>query len=323
LMMLEEENASNNTATSTTLPSSPSAASTPEPSSTASTDSPQVYSTVSTLSSTAHLNNRQNPNEINRITEFTKPQLTVICGRIMTPPMPGCEPFGENAEYLASKYPTLSRPDIIRYLVARKGNLKLAEDMLINSIQWYGTQFPMKKEKVATALATQCFFPYGTAKDGTPIVYMRGGLYDANIASPQQYCLAAAYSIDYSLRQYPDQVNITVIVCTDHVAGGPNQSADTNFIKLFCQVLSDNYPERLKRLAMYPFPWYGRAIWSLVKVFVDKRTQDKVMLISSKTDAANPIPVELRDILDIEKVPECLGGKCKEPIINLLDTLDD
>lgn len=49
-----------------------------------------------------------------------------------------------------------------------------------------------------------------------------------------------------------------------------------NFIKLFTQALSDNYPERLKRLILFPFPWYGRAIWGVVKVFVDKRTQDKV-----------------------------------------------
>jgi hypothetical protein len=89
--------------------------------------------------------------------------------------------------------------------------------------------------------------------------------------------------------------------------------------------LSDNYPERLKRLAMYPFPWYGRAIWSIVKVFVDKRTQDKVMLLSSKasSNSPSPLPPELNDVLDVNTMPEFFGGKCKDPIVNLLDTLDD
>lgn len=90
---------------------------------------------------------------------------------------------------------------------------------------------------------------------------------------------------------------------------------------MFCyQVLSDNYPERLKRLAIFPFPWYGRAIWGVLKVFVDKRTQDKVMLLSKGSDKG--IPPELADVLDINQVPEFMGGTCKTPIIDLLETLE-
>jgi hypothetical protein len=93
---------------------------------------------------------------------------------------------------------------------------------------WRRSSSPLKKNEVSAAFGTKCFFPYGQAKDGSPIVYMRGGLYDANIA---------AYTIDYSLRQYPDQVNVTVIVHTVNIPGGPNQAADNNFIKLFIQVI--------------------------------------------------------------------------------------
>jgi hypothetical protein len=82
------------------------------------------------------------------------------------------------------------------------------------------------------------------------------------------------------------------------------------------QVLSDNYPERLKRLAIFPFPWYGRAIWGMLKVFVDKRTQDKVMLLSSST------PAELKDFVDPNEMPDFCGGNSKKPIVNLLETLD-
>lgn len=87
------------------------------------------------------------------------------------------------------------------------------------------------------------------------------------------------------------------------------------------QVLSDNYPERLKRLAIFPFPWYGRAIWGVLKVFVDKRTQDKVMLLSKGGEKS--LPSELQECLDSSQVPEFMGGTCKEPIVDLLDTLED
>lgn len=159
-----------------------------------------------------------------------------LCAKITFPFMPGCEPDGPTALTLAQKYPELSRADIVRFLVARKGNLKAADEMIEKCQSWRRSSFPLKKNEVSAAFGTKCFFPYGQAKDGSPIVYMRGGLYDANIATPQQYVLAAAYTIDYSLRQYPDQVNVTVIVHTVNIPGGPNQAADNNFIKLFIQV---------------------------------------------------------------------------------------
>lgn len=109
-----------------------------------------------------------------------------------------------------------------------------------------------------------------------------------------------------------------------------------NFIKLFIQVrfnsilhftkhyilqvLSDNYPERLRKLVIFPFPWYGRAIWGVVKVFVDKRTQDKILLLSS---SGSGIPAELSEIVDPKDIPECCGGFSKEPIMDLMDTLTD
>lgn len=54
----------------------------------------------------------------------------------------------------------------------------------------------------------------------------------------------------------------------------------TVYVYSWLQVLSDNYPERLKRLIIYPFPWYARAMWAMVKPFVDRRTQEKVVLLS-------------------------------------------
>eukprot|EP01039_Chlorochromonas_danica_P010323 gene10323-11426_t len=245
---------------------------------------------------------------------------SAICQKIMFPYMTGCEPDGHHAKELHSKYPQLSRPDIVRFLVARKGQIKAAEEMIVKYLQWRGSKFPLQKANVLNAFLTQCFFPYGRAKDGSPVVYMRGGLYDSNKATPEQYVLAAAYTIDWSLKQHPGEVNVTVIVHTVNIPGGPNQSADMNFIKLFSQVLSDNYPERLKRLVLFPFPWYGRAIWGVVKVFVDKRTQDKVLLLSTGN---NGIPNELLQYMDPASMPEFAGGTCKDPIVDLLETFDD
>lgn len=163
-----------------------------------------------------------------------------ICARITYPFMPGCEPTGEHANSLAHKFPQLSRPDIVRFLVARKGNVRASEEMIEKYLSWRNIHFPLKKKDIRAALMTKCFFPYGVSKDGSPVVYMRGGLYDVNKASPEEFVMAAAYTIDWSLAQYPEQVNVTVLVHTVNIPGGPNQGADTNFIKLFIQVILIN-----------------------------------------------------------------------------------
>ena len=83
-------------------------------------------------------------------------------------------------------------------------------------------------------------------------------------------------------------------------------------------MLGDNYPERLKALAIYPFPWYGRAIWSLLKVFVDKRTQEKVLLLPS-----NPyqVPTELLKRIDVGQIPDLCCGKDLRPVFDVTTTL--
>lgn len=88
------------------------------------------------------------------------------------------------------------------------------------------------------------------------------------------------------------------------------------------QVLSDNYPERLRRLILWPFPWYGRAIWGVIKVFIDKRTQNKVLLLSSGGSKKDPLPKEIQEYIDPAEVPVCCCGLNKRPIIDMCTTLE-
>jgi len=234
------------------------------------------------------------------------------------PYLQGCEPDSEAAQEMKSRYPDATIADIVRFLVARKGDVALAAEMYEKATAWHKANLPLKRsDEVMAAMQTRCFFPFGKAKDGTPILYFRGALYDNTKASPECYVLAAAHAIEYALRN-SSEINVTVLVHTNHVPGAPNASADMGFIKGFISTLSDNFPERLKRLAIYPFPWYGRAIWSVLKVFVDKRTQEKVSLLSY---SGNGVPDEVAEFVDPREMPECCGGLSKQPIIDLIGTL--
>lgn len=166
----------------------------------------------------------------------TRETIEALTSKIMDPMLAGCEPFGSNANYMAEKYPNLTRADISRFLVARKGNVAAASEMAEKCMEWRASVFPVSKEDLRAAIGTQCFFPFGNARDGTPCVYMRGGLYDNTKATPEQFVLAAAYAIEYSLKMNPTQINCTVIVDTWIIPGAPNLGADMTFIKLFVKV---------------------------------------------------------------------------------------
>jgi hypothetical protein len=173
---------------------------------------------------------------VDEIAIETKEQTLALVRKIMDPMAAGCEPFGANANTMAEKLPALKRSDITRYLVARKGNIAQATEMAEKCLAWRASVFPLKKAELAAALNTNCFFTFKNAIDGTPVVYMRGGLYDSSVASPEHFVLAAAHAIEWSLKCNPDQINVTVVCDTTIIPGAPNLGADMNFIKPFVKV---------------------------------------------------------------------------------------
>ena len=268
--------------------------------------------------------------------------------------LPNCEPDGQIAQQMRKLFPDESIVDVIRFLVARKGNLEQATTMMRSAVDWHSSHFPSKRHEIIPALQTGCFFAHGKALDGTPILFMRGAFYSSKVATPLQYVLAAAYVIDTVLAE-SDQICVTVLVHACGVKGAPNESADINFIKLFVQILSDNYPERLKRLVIYPFPWFSRALWGIIKMFMDKRTQEKVVLIPGKTTVidsfyqviwpsfcqniykssilmifnlimlmagqATGYPAELAKHVNPNEIPVCCGGSSTAPIFDMIKTI--
>ena len=54
-------------------------------------------------------------------------------------------------------------------------------------------------------------------------------------------------------------------------------------------------------------------------MFIDKRTQDKALLIGDS--GKREIPPELASYVDPDNIPECCAGNCKEPILDLMTTL--
>ena len=213
----------------------------------------------------------------------------------------------------------LSDCDLLRFLIARKGSTQAAKEMIEGTSRWRQLYFPIKKSTITGPLSTGCMFFHGKARDGSPICHFRNALYDKTKGSPEQYTLAIAYVINQALH-FANAPSVVVFVHTSHVEGAVNGPADFSFIKPFVQTFSDNYPERLRQLIMYPFPWYGRASWAVIKIFIDKRTQDKVQLLPAlSTDQEFRLPNEVYELIDRTEIPDYLGGTDTRPSKNMLE----
>jgi hypothetical protein len=87
-------------------------------------------------------------------------------------------------------------------------------------------------------------------------------------------------------------------------------------------MLSRNYPERLKRVVVYPFPFWGRAVWSMARMFVDAKTARKIVFLPGNWSAQSALaPRQLFDYVAAADVPLLCGGLYTGPVRSLANDL--
>lgn len=72
--------------------------------------------------------------------------------------IPGCETDGPNIAELCSMFPDVSKQDLMRFLVARKGSVSLAAEMFSNARAWLASHVPASISIAGEAAATKCLF---------------------------------------------------------------------------------------------------------------------------------------------------------------------
>lgn len=55
----------------------------------------------------------------------------------------------------------------------------------------------------------------------------------------------------------------------------------------------------------------------MAKMFVDRRTQDKIKLYSGGTKG---LPSELSEFIDPNEIPSSIGGSYKGPLLDVMET---
>ena len=212
---------------------------------------------------------------------------------------------------------------LLRFLRARKFDLEKTMEMFKKYLKW---RIDMKVDEINQSyelenlIQIKKLYPHGyhrTDKIGRPI-YIE--LYDKTDVNELFKITTDDKMIKYYIKQYERQIKYIFPACSAVVKRPVEQSCtilDANgigitslfgpikgFIKLASDIGQDYYPEMLGKMTIVNVGFLFRAVWSLVKGFIDPKTQSKINLLKSTYKD------DLLKLVDEENLPSFFGGKC-------------
>ena len=218
----------------------------------------------------------------------------------------GLDVDGPGIQELMCAFPHATKSNLMRFLVHCDGKVEEARDMYDKSMRWRDENLPPQRESVAAIYTTGAFATMGQARDGSCVFLFRGAFFSKEAGSVHDWIVASAYAIDRLIGQSPTG-KLYIICQACPIPGSPNTPVDTEFVLAFVKMVAQNFPERLAKFMLYPFPWWGRAIFSVVSVFLSKRMQERVHLVSGGDHETTP--PEMDKFIHRDNVPLFLGGK--------------
>ena len=212
---------------------------------------------------------------------------------------------------------------LLRFLRARKFDLEKTMLMFKKFLQWridMNVDDLRENYQLEHLIEVKKLYPHGyhrTDKIGRPI-YIE--LYDKTDVNELFKITTEDKMVKYYIKQYERQVKYIFPACSAVVKRPVEQSCtilDANgigvfslvgpikgFVKLASDIGQDYYPEMLGKMTIINVGFFFRAIWTMVKSFIDAKTQAKISLLKSDYQK------ELLNLIDADKLPKFLGGNC-------------
>ncbi|KAF3335634.1 phosphatidylinositol/phosphatidylcholine transfer protein SFH11 [Carex littledalei] len=212
---------------------------------------------------------------------------------------------------------------LLRFLRMRAFNVPKAKEMFLNMVKWredFGVDAIVKDFKFEELEAVKRCYPqgfHGVDRYGRPLYIERIGLVDLN-------SLLQATSIDryikYHIMEQEKTLNVRYPACSlaakKHIAstttvldvkgvGLSNFSKPARELFIEIQKIDSNYyPETLNQLFIINAGSGFRALWRVLKAFLEARTLSKIQVLGTNYHTA------LFEAIDPRNIPEFLGGTC-------------
>ena len=212
---------------------------------------------------------------------------------------------------------------LLRFLRARKFDLEKTMEMFKKYLKW---RIDMKVDELLTSYELENLFeikkvyPHGyhrTDKIGRPVYIER---YNQTDVKALFKITTEDKMVKYYIKQYERQIKFIFPACSAVVKKPVEQSCTIldadgigitsifgpikGFIKLASDIGQDYYPEMLGKMTIVNTGFFFRAVWTMVKGFIDPKTQAKIGLFGSN------FKNELLQLVDEDKLPEFFHGKC-------------
>jgi len=212
---------------------------------------------------------------------------------------------------------------LLRFLRARKFDLEKTMEMFKKFLNW---RIEMKVDELLLSfeidnlVQIKKLYPHGyhkTDKIGRP-VYIE--LYNETKVKELFKITTEEKMVKYYIKQYERQIKYIFPACSAVVKRPVEQSCTIlnakgigitslfgpikGFVKLASDIGQDYYPEMLGKMTIINVGFLFRAVWSLVKSFIDPKTEAKISLLGGSYETA------LLALVDEQNLPQRLGGKC-------------
>eukprot|EP00931_Biecheleriopsis_adriatica_P089900 TRINITY_DN63972_c0_g1_i1.p1 TRINITY_DN63972_c0_g1~~TRINITY_DN63972_c0_g1_i1.p1 ORF type:complete len:437 (+),score=63.77 TRINITY_DN63972_c0_g1_i1:47-1357(+) len=214
---------------------------------------------------------------------------------------------------------------LLRFLMARQGNVQHALDMLRVALEWREQTGAERALSDWNKEPHEAVDPYwktigflGCDKDGDLVCYDRIG----QCRPPSLVRMTEAWAVRHEIftqecimacleraRQRcvhqgrMGGYNITVVIDLEGLNASHADRVGLSIFKACTRIGADYYPEIVKRIMFIHAPWIFPIIWRIVKTFLDQGTVDKVTIVSEKSTKE-----ALLDKIPVEHVPKALGG---------------
>ncbi|KAL3644736.1 hypothetical protein CASFOL_009916 [Castilleja foliolosa] len=216
----------------------------------------------------------------------------------------------ESVQKLGSSTEKYGDTTLIRFLIARSFDIEKAANMFVQWQKWRASFVPLDfipDSEVEDELSGEKIYLQGLARNGNPVLLLKANKHFPS-KDQLQFKKFVVHVLDKviasSIRgEEKGNEKMTVILDLQQLAF---KNVDARGLITGFQFLQSYYPERLGKCYLIHMPGFFKRVWSFVSRFLEKTTQEKIVIVTSEVERREFI----RDIGE-EALPEEYGGKAK------------
>ncbi|CAA0811502.1 Sec14p-like phosphatidylinositol transfer family protein [Striga hermonthica] len=204
-------------------------------------------------------------------------------------------------------------PTLMRFLIARSLDTEKAANMFVQWQKWRASFVPLGSipdSQVEDELCGEKIYLQGLSTKGTSVVIVKACKHYPSKDQPQfkskmWLSLLTSLCANFSAIQGEEIGNekLTVILDLEKLS---YKNVDARGLITGFQFLQAYYPERLAKLYILHMPGFFVRVWRFVSRFLEKATQEKVVIVTSEDEKREFV----KDIGE-ETLPEEYGGQAK------------